>query len=101
TIELIERALKVPDRFALKHIIVTGARRRFLEQLVIALQPRPLTADARNATVLQVVSPLVSVARALPEFTRKTTTFLSPHAASVRDCLLEAREPDGLLFAAL
>ena len=82
TIEVVERALKAPDRFTLKHVVVVGARRRFLEQLVIGLQPRPLTADARNATVLQVVSPLVSVARGLPEFTRKTTAFLS--AASVR-----------------
>ncbi len=101
TIEVVERALKAPDRFTLKHVVVVGARRRFLEQLVIGLQPRPLTADARNATVLQVVSPLVSVARGLPEFTRKTTAFLSARASAVRDSLLDAREPDRLLFSTL
>jgi len=101
TIELIERALKVPERFTLKHVVVTGARRRFLEHLVVALQPRPLTADARNATVLQVVSPLVSVARDLPEFTRTTKAFLSTRAAAVRDSLLDALEPDRLLFSTL
>jgi hypothetical protein len=101
TIELVERALKVPERFAIKHVVVGGARRRFLEQLAVSIEPRPLARDARNATLLQVVAPLVSLARELPEFTKRSTAQLSPCARAVRECLLSAREPDELIFRSL
>lgn len=101
SIELLERALKVPERFAIKHVVVGGARRRFLDRLAVSIEPPPLGHDARNATVLQVVAPLVSLTRELPEFTKRTTTGLSPRARAVRACLLTAREPDELLFRSL
>jgi hypothetical protein len=104
TPDLLERLLKTPHRFALKAFNTAGTRAKFLaviSALTAELEGQPtrgLTAyKFRNSTVLAAAAPLINFARALPEYTKSTTT-LSPRALAVRAVLLTAREPDAFLF---
>lgn len=106
TIDLVERLIKAPQRFALKSFDTAGARSKHLAAISSAttrLQGggRSLTTNKlRNSTVLAVAAPLLRLARGLPEYTL-LTPFLASHTLAVRKVLLEAREPDRLLFDAL
>ena len=99
----IERLVKTPERFALKRASLIGVRASVFEQLratlVSADHPaaRPRT---RNETTLAVVRPLIAFGSSLPEYTRKTSN-MSEMAQAVRGALMEAREPDELLFTQL
>jgi hypothetical protein len=101
----VERLLKTPERFALKRAALVGVRASVFERLRGALAPAPTTGSAkrpqtRNETTLVLVRPLIAFAGSLPEYTKKTSrASTSAHAVCV--ALLEAREPDELLFTAL
>lgn len=101
SIEVIERLIKAPSRFSIRFVGVAGARKRVLDRLSQTIEPRHLGPDVRNATVLQVLAPLVSLAHSLSPFARTTRELVSEQTAAIRDCLLTAREPGELLFEAL
>lgn len=96
--ELIERLMRTPERFAVKHFATTGPRAK----VVSALADRfGVDADGRgNRTLIRVLSRLVRTVRGLEQYTLHTTS-LSPRAARVRDVLTRATEPDELLFSEL
>ncbi len=99
----IERLLKTPDRFALKRASMVGVRASVFEQLRGTLAPAasaPKRTRTRNETTLAVVRPLIAFASSLPDYT-KATKQTSDVAQAVCTALLEAREPDELLFSAL
>jgi hypothetical protein len=98
----IERLLKAPARFALKRASLIGLRASVFEQLRQTLAPdaRPSNPHMRNQTTLAVVRPLMAFAGALPEYTRRTSST-SSIAQRVCQALLNAREPDELLFTVL
>jgi len=102
--EHFELLVKDPNRFAVKHIEVTGVRSqvfRELEEILRsgAVKPRG-GAGVRNLTVLSVVKPLIQFVRKLPAFTLKTQR-LAPSSRAVLRTLLHTQEPDELLFRAL
>ena len=101
SIEVLERLVKAPSRFTIRFVGVSGARKRVLERLAQTIEPRSLGPDVRNATVLQVLVPLVSLAHSLSPFAKTTRKLLSARTAAMRDCLLTACEPGELLFEAL
>jgi hypothetical protein len=101
SIEVLERLIKVPSRFTIRFVGVAGARKRVLDRLAQTIEPRCLGPDVRNATVLQVLAPLVSLAHSLSPFARTTCELVSERTAAIRDCLLTACEPGELLFDAL
>lgn len=99
----VERLLKTPERFALKRASLVGVRASVFEQLRGALVPdAPAAARARtrNETTLALVRPLIAFANSLPDYT-KNTKETSEVARAVCKALLEAREPDELLFNSL
>lgn len=98
----VERLLKTPERFALKRASLVGVRASVFEQLRGALVPEAPAARARtrNETTLAVVRPLIAFANSLPDYT-KNTEQISEVARAVCSALLEAREPDELLFGSL
>jgi hypothetical protein len=59
-----------------------------------------LPINIRNRTLLGVISPLLQFARKLPFYTQRTKK-LSTYAQAVRKSLLDAHEPDKLLFELL
>ena len=97
--EHLERLMKSPKRFAVKRLAV-GAARASVFAGVRELLSSPNLPEARNATALSVVRPLILFAQSLPDYTRETAR-LSAEASAVREALFATREPDELLFSAL
>ncbi len=90
---------KNPKRFAVKHFDFSGLKAdvfRELEKVVGSTQGKTKV-KMRNSTLLTIVKPLVRFISSQPAYTINTKG-LSQEALKVRDALLEAREPDMLLF---
>ena len=101
TPELLERMVKNPIHFEIKHFEnTTGARRQAIDALVHRFALKPRFRKHRVANVLAVVNHLVVEIRRLSDYTMRTK-HLSEQTISVRDAILHAVEPDTLLFNAL
>ena len=101
TPELSERLVRNPGHFDIKHFAnTTGARRQVIDALASQLELRPSFRKHRVANVLKVVGHLVSRISRLDNYTRHTHN-LSPSTVRAREVLMEAVEPDNLLFASL
>ena len=101
TPELLERMVKNPIHFEIKHFEnTTGARRQAIDALVHRFALKPRFRKHRVANVLAVVNHLVVEIRRLSDYTLRTK-HLSEQTISVRDAILHAVEPDTLLFNAL
>lgn len=99
--DLSERMVRNPAHFEIKHFAnTTGAR----GELVAALASRQgIDGGSRRyrvPNVVAVVGHLVSVARQMDRFTRRTRDLSGP-ASAARAALVTAVEPDELLFQAL
>lgn len=101
TPDVIERLVKIPERFSCRSFALRGSRQLILRALENAFEGsgerrlRP-----RNGTILTILAPILDVVRSLPAYTLKTGA-LTETTLAVRDALFEAREPDDLLFVAL
>jgi hypothetical protein len=100
TADLFERLVVTPHRFAVKHMKVAGVRHAIFSALGQMLVAGDAAPAVRNQTTLSLVRPLVAFIRSLPTYSLKTKD-LSPRAVAVRRALLEAKQPDELLFKSL
>jgi hypothetical protein len=101
TPELSERMVRNPEHFEIKHYgSSSGARRALLEALDNALGSMPQRRKQRVPQVLGIVGQLVTRLNALPDYVRRTA-HLPETVLGVRDALLNAVEPDQLVFADL
>ena len=101
--EHFELLVKKPERFSVKYFEVSGLRAEIFHELgKILSSDRSHTDETfRNRTILSIVKPLVGFAQRLPKFTLLTSNWVTDEAKAVRKALLEAKEPDELLFTAL
>ncbi len=93
-IEIVERIIKNPDHFTLKYFKSTPSKKRLLETIVKDLEINS------KGSVLDVISPLVRSISALVPYVKQTKR-LDKNALAVRDAVLNAHEPDTLLFESL
>ena len=101
TPELSERMVRNPGHFDIKHFAnTTGARRHVVDALADRLELQPGFRKHRVANVLTVVGHLVSRINRLDNYTRQTRN-LQTKTLLARGALMEAVEPDGLLFTSL
>ena len=99
--EVSERMVRNPHHFDIKHFAnTTGARRSVVNALAKRLGVRPAFRRYRVANVLGIAGHLVSQFRRLDKFTLRTRS-LTPDALALRTAILEAVEPDELLFERL
>jgi hypothetical protein len=107
--ELLERLVKSPGRFAVRHFKLTSDRIQFLEAVARAVGNvtgrtpavgRGRGVANRNPELLGVVGPLLAIVRGLPTHTLRTDA-VSERTRSVRDSIMSAREPDELIFGDL
>lgn len=98
TEEIMLELIKVPERFEIQYCRIEGIRAevffKLMETLEITLSIK------RKIEILDVVKPLCIFVSQLPSYA-KNTKRRSPIALSVRDSILEAREPVKLLFTDL
>lgn len=104
--DMIERMIKTPQRFTLRHIPAgRGQRRAVLDRLHTALLPGENPAGSRgrrtrNSSLVKVVIALLEVVRALSSYATATTD-LSTDARQVRQALSTVTDPSELIFTAL
>ena len=92
-----ERFLKAPQQFELKRFRMTGIRSDLFSQFSeVFNQPT----ETQKPDLLTVVTPLMRAIAQLPKYTL-TTQELSDTAKNLRKVVLNAREPDELLFKQL
>ena len=92
-----ERFLKAPQQFELKRFRMTGIRSDlFLQFSEVFNQPT----ETQKPDLLTVVTPLMHAIAQLPKYTLGTQE-LSDTAKNLRKVVLNAREPDELLFKQL
>ena len=89
-----ERLLKVPKQFELKKFRMPTHRTDVLAQYLETLDQ---TSDTDIPNLLTVATPLIRFVARLPKYTLMTQT-LSEDAKNLREVVLDAREPDTLLF---
>ena len=92
-----ERLLKAPQQFELKRFRITGIRADLFTQLLQMLN-QPV--ETEKPDLLTVVTPLMRFIAQLPRYTLRTQD-LSDDAKNIRKAVLNAREPDELLFTQL
>lgn len=100
---LVERLLRNPQNFAIKHFASrTGARSLFLTTASehLNLPTGRIRKNQRVGGVLTVISNLLSTVTTIPTHIQKTKR-LSKETLAIRKVLLSATEPDELLFSAL
>ncbi len=97
SVDVCERLVRNPSHFEVKHF---GAQRGPRRTTLDALASRLGVAGSEIPSVLSVVSHLAAIANSLPPFARQTRQ-LSEEAIAFRRALLDAREPDVLLFEVL
>ena len=101
TSELSQRMVRNPAHFDIKHFAnTTGARQRVVDDLATHLGVNPSFRKQRVGNVLAVVGDLVTRINSLDNYTRRTQN-LPPASRTARGVLLEAVEPDDLLFTTL
>ena len=99
--DLSERMVRNPGHFEIKHFAnTTGARGEVVSALAKHLGVGVGATRYRVANVVAVVGHLVSMARRMDRFTRRTRD-LGDAAHAARNALVAAVEPDELLFGAL
>ncbi len=92
--DIAERMTKNPEHFEVKYFRQTAARRALLEKVARDL-------DVTTGTsLLDVVGHLVRLVSVLPPHIKSTKKF-DENTISVRNSILDAREPDTLLFESL
>ena len=92
-----ERLLKAPQLFELKRFRLAGIRVDLFAQLLQTLN-QPV--ETENPDLLTAVTPLIHSIAHLPKYTLATQE-LSDHAKNLRKVVLNACEPDELLFKQL
>lgn len=100
--EHFELLVKDPARYGVKHIEITGLRAQVFQELESVLRSAGARNQkgVRNLTLLSVVKPLFQFVKRLPAYTLKTKR-LGFEAQAVLRTLLQAQEPDDLVFRAL
>ena len=92
-----ERFLKAPHLFELKRFQMKGVRSDLFSQFLGAFNQ---STEPQTPDLLTIVTPLMRTIAQLPKYTL-TTQELSDNAKNLRKVVLNAREPDELLFKQL
>jgi hypothetical protein len=89
---------KAPERFEIQYYKIGGVRAELFEKLLAVLEIKQN--GERKVKLLDIVKPLCVFVAQLPAYVHNTKK-LSNTALSVRNVILDAREPARLLFADL
>ena len=98
-----ELLVKDASRFAVKSLEEIKAFSNLFESYCRLLISSSAQDGSRltQSGVLSVVKPLINFVRRLPVFSQNCKSRFSRESVAVRDCILNAKEPDSLLFSDL
>lgn len=100
--EHFELLVRDPSRFSVKHFVAKGLREQVFREIeeIVAGDIKTQNSSHRNSTLLSVIKPLIRFHQKLPAYTQRTKK-LSKKSIAVRQALINAKEPDQLLFEQL
>jgi len=98
--EFLERLAKNPVNFEIRSFSLRQGARMALIEKARRDFGLPIRSKGRNSTLVSVVKPILNTFRVTPDYARHTQR-LSNQAKNIRQALVDAREPDQLLFQAL
>jgi len=100
--EHFELLVKRPEHFSIKYFQLKGLRLELFRNLsdLFQVSESHEQSGLRNETLLGIIKPLIKFIKSLPKFTLQTAN-LNDRACKVREVLLNAKEPDKLLFEEL
>lgn len=94
TVEMLERFVKRPEEFTFQRFRIEGLRASIFSEY-----SKALFGDERKASVVDLVRPLATFIRGLPDYTQKTrSSHLTHRAQAVRTAFNSAKSPEHLLF---
>lgn len=95
----IELLVKRPDLFSVRYFNPVGIRKHIFQiyKSLLNSQAVPHAMHIRNATMVNVVGPLIQFINSLPKYTKQTRS-VSAYAINVRTALIKSNEPIELLF---
>jgi hypothetical protein len=101
-VEHFELLTKNPAPFAVKYLEISGLRLKLFDELgeIVSSPSIKDNKRVRNVTLLSIINPLVKFVQRLPKYTRETDN-ISPEAKAVRSALINAKDPEELLFRML
>lgn len=94
TTETLDILVRRPEKFSLKRFVVSGLESRYFDELVKMYASNSQT---KKSSLLTVIKPLIRFSRNLPRYTQQTR-HISEKSQRLRSVLLNAREPDRLIF---
>lgn len=98
-IAVFERLMRHPDYFSIRQFQTGGVRMKVYERIASVLAPEAMDKKVQPA-LLDAVNPLLRFIRKLPEYSQHTKQVGS-QAQAIRQALLNAQEPDIVLFESL
>lgn len=100
--EHLELLTKRPTLFSVKYLKISGLKIKLFKELGDIVSDSNILKNkaVRNATLLSIVNPLIKFANKLPKYTKETNN-LSEEAKAIREALINAKDPEELLFRAL
>ncbi len=97
SVEHIERFSRSPERFSVQRFRIEGMRLSIFKEYTKALYKNEESAEG----LLSIVRPLAKFMNSLPDYTKKTTRYISKEAQQVRNTFSLAKSPEKLLFNVL
>lgn len=100
--EHFELLTKRPELFAVKYLEISGLKIKLFEEIGKVVVSSGIRGNkrVRNITLLSIINPLVKFVQRLPKYTKETDN-LSPEAKAIRSALINAKDPEELLFRTL
>ena len=100
--EHLELLTKKPALFSVKYLKISGLKIKLFRELGEVISSSSIINNkmVRNLTLLSIVNPLVKFVKKLPKYTKETNN-VSGEAKAIREALINAKDPEELLFRAL
>ncbi len=94
--QILERMYKNPKYFEFKYF---GDKMNLRRSIITAVaKEMEITSKSNNVEILDIVGKLVKTIVKLQKYTKHTKSFKDKHTLKVRDAIINATEPDTLLF---
>ena len=97
--EHFELLFKNESKFSIKNVEINSQQKEILDKInmILGYDISKNQGKTRNITLLNTIKPLIRLVKILPQYSLKTSN-LSKEAIGFRKAIIEAKEPDKLLF---
>ena len=97
--QILERMYKNPKYFEIKYF---GNKIKLRHQIISAIaKEMKITSKSKNVEILDIVSKLIKTIVNLQKYTKNTKSFKNKQTLKIRNAIINATEPDTLLFSLL